>query len=122
MKAILKIIVIILILLFASTLYADDWKFKTLQYSYIMLDYADLFTTWKALENPSLRETNPFARWYFKRPLIGAAITFGANLAIYQLGKLLYKSNKTLAYITVGILVTVKTYVVIHNYKLINLF
>ncbi len=120
MKAILPVVVIVLILLLTINLCADDWKFKTLQYSYVVLDYADLFTTWKTLEIPNLREANPFAGWYFKRPLIGAVITFGANLAIYQLGKLLYKKSKTLAYIVVSTLVVFKTYAVIHNYRIAN--
>ncbi len=110
--------VAILLILLSTTMYADT--FKALQFTYIGLDGADLYTTWKGLQMPNLRESNRLANWYFKMPVLAAAITVSMNLLIYTLGKALYKKNKTLAYITVGLLVAFKASAVIHNYRLIR--
>ena len=114
----MKYVAIVLILLCTTALHADT--FKALQFTYIGLDGADLYTTWKGLQMPNLRESNRLANWYFKQPVLTAAITVGMNLLIYTLGKALYKKNKTLAYITVGLLVAFKASAVIHNYRLIR--
>ena len=48
-----------------------DWKFTTLQYSFVTFDYADLYTTYRALRTGRFKEANPIARWYLERPAIG---------------------------------------------------
>ncbi len=92
-----------------------DWKFKTLQYSFITLDCLDLYTTYKKINTGRFRESNPIARWYLEKPIITTCVSIGANLGIYYGMKHVYKKNKTLAYIALGIFVFTKSYAVIHN-------
>lgn len=85
-----------------------------------LLNIADYISTTKALKYPGLEEGNPFMKPFVKNDTLFAAIKAGVSVSNYYLLKKIHRKNKTLAWILSAVSNAALTYVVVHNYQMIE--
>jgi len=107
------------LLLLPTGLIADNTIFKSLQISYVGMDYADVGITTCALWRGAT-EANPLTKWYANNPPLMIGLHTLGNAFIVKLTSGLYKKNKTLAWVMIIGLNMVKAYVIYHNLRLIH--
>lgn len=84
------------------------------------LNIADYFSTREALKYPGLQEGNPLMKPFVKNDLLFAAVKIGITTGNHFLLKNIYKKNKTLGWIISLTSSFLLSYVVVHNYNLIE--
>lgn len=84
------------------------------------LNFADYFTTLKALKYEGLQEANPLIKPLTKNAALFAAVKIGLTVYNFHAMKNLYQKNKKLAWAISLISNAVMAYVVVHNLKMIN--
>jgi len=84
------------------------------------LNIADYVSTREALKYPGLTETNPLMKPFVKSPAAFAAIKFGTTALSYWSMKVLFKKNKTVAWVMTTASNVLLSYVVANNYRLIQ--
>ncbi|MEN6559205.1 MAG: DUF5658 family protein [Acidobacteriota bacterium] len=85
------------------------------------LNVADYVSTRQALKYPGLVETNPLMRPFVKDPAAFAAIKFGTTALSYVSMKVLFKRNRTMAWIMTTASNVLLSYVVANNYRQIQM-
>ena len=93
---------------------------KTLQVSYCAMNWIDLGMTYRALKNDSIGESNSFARYLLDRPALAVVFTAASQAAWWFFVDGLYKRNKTLAWIFMGVSVAFRGYILIHNLSVLR--
>jgi hypothetical protein len=98
----------------AATAKRGDWFYKTLEVNYVLLNAADLITTFKSLDKGA-REVNPIARSFItNKPLatsVKACVTAGVLLSLSKVKR----ENATAACVTLGVLNLLYGIVVTNN-------
>jgi len=84
------------------------------------LNIADYISTRAALKYPGLEETNPLMKPFVKSPAAFAAIKAGTTVLSYWSMKVLFKRNKTFAWIMTTASNALLSYVVANNVRLIQ--
>ncbi|MCK7491935.1 MAG: DUF5658 family protein [Comamonadaceae bacterium] len=84
------------------------------------LNVADYISTKEALKYPGLTETNPLMKPFVKSPAAFAAIKLGTTALSYWSMKVLFKKNRTMAWIMTTASNALLSYVVANNYRLIQ--
>jgi hypothetical protein len=84
------------------------------------LNIADYISTKEALKYPGLTETNPLMKPFVKSPAAFAAIKLGTTALSYWSMKVLFKKNRTMAWIMTTASNALLSYVVANNYRLIQ--
>ena len=84
------------------------------------LNVADYFSTREALKHPGLTETNPLMKPFVKNPAVFAAVKFGTTALSYWSMKVIFKRNKTVAWIMTTASNALLSYVVANNVRLIQ--
>ncbi len=85
------------------------------------LNVADYVSTRQALKYPGLIETNPLMRPFVKNPAAFAAVKFGTTALSYVSMKVLFKRNRTMAWIMTTASNVLLSYVVANNYRQIQM-
>ena len=111
-----KLLIIMVVLLLVSPLYAEDSIFKSLQMSQVGLSLADVEITRVGLKRGAV-EVNPFVKWYIESPTLTVAVNISASLLITWGTSKLYKKNKTLGIISIIAVNLVRGYVIYHNIR-----
>ena len=84
------------------------------------LNVADYVSTREALKYPGLTETNPLMKPFVKSPAAFAAVKLGTTALSYWSMKVLFKKNRTVAWIMTTASNALLSYVVANNYRLIQ--
>lgn len=84
------------------------------------LNIADYISTREALKYPGLTETNPLMKPFVKSPAAFAAIKLGTTALSYWSMKVIFKRNKTVAWIMTTASNVLLSYVVANNMRLIH--
>jgi len=84
------------------------------------LNVADYFSTREALKYPGLAETNPLMKPFVKNPAVFAAVKFGTTALSYWSMKVIFKRNKTVAWIMTTASNALLSYVVANNLRLVQ--
>jgi hypothetical protein len=85
------------------------------------LNVADYISTREALKYPGLTETNPLMKPFVKSPAAFAAIKFGTTALSYISMKLLFKRNRTMAWVMTTASNVLLSYVVTNNVRQIRI-
>jgi hypothetical protein len=85
------------------------------------LNVADYISTRQALKYPGLIETNPLMKPFVNSPAAFAAIKFGTTALSYVSMKVLFKRNRTMAWIMTTASNVLLSYVVANNYRQIQM-
>lgn len=96
----------------------QDKIFKSLQISYSIFAYTDYTLTQVRLHQGKIKEGNPIAKLYIKKPVLCFAVTTASNLTIKWLSSEIYKKNKKVGYIAMIGLNLIKIYIIYHNIRL----
>ena len=88
--------------------------------SFAALNAADCLSTSAALKYPSLKEANPVMKPFSNNMLAFTSVKIGITALNYVLLKNLYKKNKTMAWAVSLVSNFAMTYVVVHNYRMIQ--
>jgi len=84
------------------------------------LNVADYFSTREALKYPGLTESNPLMKPFVKSPAAFAAAKLGTTALTYVSMKVLFKRNKTMAWIMTTASNALLSYVVANNMRLVR--
>ncbi len=84
------------------------------------LNVADYFSTRQALKYPGLTETNPLMKPFIKSPAAFAAFKFGTTALSYLSMKVIFKRNRTAAWVMTTASNVLLSYVVANNFRLIQ--
>jgi len=114
-----KLILGLLLVLLPTGLFANNTIFKSLQISYVGMDYADVGITTYALWKGA-KEANPLTKWYVNNPPLAIGLHTLGNALIVKWTGGLYKKNRMLAWIMIIGLNVVKAYVLYHNLRVVN--
>lgn len=85
------------------------------------LNVADYFSTREALKYPGLTEINPLMKPFVRSPAAFAAIKLGTTALSYVSMKVLFKRNKTMAWIMTTASNALLSYVVANNIRQIQM-
>lgn len=85
------------------------------------LNVADYISTRQALKYPGLTETNPLMKPFVKSPAAFAAIKFGTTALSYVSMKVLFKRNRTMAWVMTTASNVLLSYVVANNFRQIQM-
>ena len=85
------------------------------------LNVADYFSTREALKYPGLTEINPLMKPFVKSPAAFAAIKLGTTALSYVSMKVLFKRNRTIAWIMTTASNALLSYVVANNFRQIQM-
>lgn len=110
-------------LYFKNRLRKHKWEntlFDATMVAHAALNAADYFSTREALKYPGLEEGNPLMKPFVKNDLAFAAVKIGLTAGNHLLMKKIYKENKTLGWIVSLTSNLLLSYVVVHNYNLID--
>lgn len=84
------------------------------------LNIVDYLSTREALKYPGLTETNPLMKPFAKSPAAFAAIKLGTTVLSYWSMKVIFKRNKTVAWVMTTASNVLLSYVVANNMRLIQ--
>lgn len=98
----------------------ENSLYTTSLFTMAALNFADYFTTMKALKCEGLREANPLVQPLTKNAALFAAVKIGITVSHFHFMKNLYQKNKKLAWVVSLISNAVMGYVVVHNLNMIN--
>ncbi|MFW6137311.1 MAG: DUF5658 family protein [Candidatus Aminicenantaceae bacterium] len=98
----------------------ENTLFDATMIAHAALNIADYFSTREALKYPGLEEGNPLMKPFVKNDLAFAAVKIGLTAGNHLLMKKIHKENKTLAWIVSLTSNLLLSYVVVHNYNLID--
>lgn len=85
------------------------------------LNIADYISTREALKYPGLTETNPLMKPFVKSPAAFAAVKFGTTALTYVSMKVLFKRNRTMAWVMTTASNVLLSYVVANNFRQIQM-
>lgn len=99
-----------------------DSLFFSLKVNYSAMTLADFSMTTVALNRYRMYmgEANPIARAYVEKPEIAVPFLLIHDISVHVFGDWLYKKNKTLAYVFIGVLTLVRVYVMYENVRTIQ--
>jgi hypothetical protein len=86
----------------------------------IGLNLADYISTREALKYPGLEETNPLMKPFVKNPAVFAAFKIGTTALSYWSMKVIFKKNKTVAWVMATASNVFLSYVVANNLRQIQ--
>ena len=82
--------------------------------------YIDYAMSYDAISSGKYYEANPFVRSFVMKPYIALPVITASNVCICLGLEHLYKENKTVSWILVGMLFLVKGYVIWHNLRVLR--
>lgn len=97
-----------------------DSLFFSLKVNYSAMSWADFSLTTVALNRYNVTEANPIARWYVEKPGLAVSFLLIHDISVHVFGDWLYKKNKTIAYIVLGVLTLARAYVMYQNIRTIQ--
>ena len=116
MKRFLIIIAILALIapLCAQDTGVDGWR--ALKATYFTMHAVDLGLTYSGLHS-GLSEWNPAVKLYIERPGAGYAVGLGLTIAISHGADYVWRRNKALGWVVLGVLTVFKAWVVWHNWR-----
>lgn len=108
-----------LIFLLPASLSAEDGLFKNMKATLHFTNGLDYATTLTALSLSDRYEANPIVRLYIKKPVLNQVVWLGIIVIQDKLFDSLYKKNKVLSYVLLGVMIATKGYVIYHNLKML---
>ena len=98
----------------------ENTLFDATLVAHAALNIADYFSTREALKYPGLQEGNPLLKPFVKNDFAFAALKIGLTTGNHFLLKSIYKKNKTLGWIVSLTSNFLLSYVVVHNFEMIE--